>query len=82
MNADGQTALATGLAERGLQLQSFDGNTLKLAYDSAGDHQIEEGKPVNEDELSEYARRLLATIPDTATMFPGLERIEVDFASL
>lgn len=78
MEPDGRTSFVTALAERGLSLGSFDGHTLKLVYNAAADHQIEQGK-VSGDDLTQYAQRILATTPDANRMFPGLERIEINF---
>lgn len=81
MEADGRTTYVTRLAERGLSIHSFDGHVLKLTYNPAADHQIEQGK-ADQDELGQYARRVLADLPDALQMFPGMEQIEVDFAAI
>lgn len=82
MELDGRTSFVTGLAERGLVMNSFDGRTLKLGYNAAADHQVEQGKAITGEDLAAYARRVLADQPEATRMFPGLERIEVDFGQL
>jgi hypothetical protein len=82
MEPNGRTSFVTALAERGLTLNSFDGHTLKLNYNAAADHQIEQGKAISGDELTFYAQRLLEGEPEATRMFPRLERIEVDFGQI
>lgn len=82
MEADGRTSFVTRLTERGLALHSFDGRLLKLTYNPAADLQIEQGKTIGRDELAEYARRILVELPEAAKMFPGLERIEIEFGEI
>jgi hypothetical protein len=82
VEGNGDTSYATALAGRGLAVHSFDGHTLKLTYNSAADHQIEQGKAVNGDELKVYAQHVLADLPSENRMFPGLERIEVEFGEI
>jgi hypothetical protein len=82
VEADGRTTYVTRLAQRGLAINSFDGHVLKLTYNPAADHQIEQGKTPSQDELGQYARRVLADLSDAMQMFPGMEQIEVDFAAI
>jgi hypothetical protein len=82
MEGDERTAYVTRLGERGLAIHSFDGHVLKLTYNPAADHQIELGKAADQDELGQYARRVIADLPDAVQMFPGMERIEVEFGAI
>jgi len=82
VESDGRTSYVTALAERGLAIHSFDGHTLKVTYNPAADHQIEQAKAVSGDELSQYAQRVLADHPEANRMFPGLERIEIEFGEI
>lgn len=82
MEPNGRTSFVTALAERGLTLSSFDGHILKLSYNAAADHQIEQGKAVSGDELILFAQRLLVGEPEATRLVPGLERIEVDFGQI
>lgn len=82
MGGDGRTSYVTRLAERGLAIHSFDGHVLTLTYNSAADHQIEHGKAVAGDELAQYARSILGELPEATAMFPGLERIEIQFGEI
>jgi hypothetical protein len=68
------------LAEHGLEIHSFDGQTLMLRYNPAADSLIEQG--ADENELVQYARKSITGLPEAAHMFPGLDRIVVDFGAL
>ena len=60
MGGDEQVSFVTRLTERGLTVHSFDGHTLRLTYNAAADHEIEEGRAISGDELTQYAQRVLA----------------------
>lgn len=82
VKGNGRSGYAMRLAERGLAVQTFDGHTLKMSYSPEADSQLQQGQPVSGDELTAYARSVLADIPETSQMFPGLERIEIDFGQI
>jgi hypothetical protein len=78
---DVRTQLTARLADRGLEIKTYDGTTLTL--DNPGsDAAAEEGQPVDENELSRYAREAIRALPVSETMFPGLQEIVVDFGAI
>jgi hypothetical protein len=82
MEYDDRDAYTGKLAERGLEIHSFDGNTLRLNYNPAADSRIEDGQGSDGNELAQYARKSLDELPEAGNMFPGLDEIVVDFSSL
>jgi hypothetical protein len=70
------------LAEHGLEIHSFDGQTLTLRYNPAADKLVELGQGADENELVQYARNSITDLPEAAHMFPGLDWIVVDFGPL
>jgi hypothetical protein len=82
MEYDDRDAYTGKLAERGLEIQSFDGSTLRLNYNPAADSRIEDGRGSDGNELMQYARKSLDELPEAGNMFPGLDEIVVDFGSL
>ncbi len=82
METDDRTAFTERLAERGLAIHTFDGTTLTLAYNSAADSLIDGEPAPDERDLVEYARSALSDLPEASNMFPGLDRIVVDFGAL
>ena len=63
-------------------MEDFDGQTLTLRCNLAADSLIELGKGTDENELVQYARKSIIDLPEAAQMFPGLDRIVVDFGAL
>jgi hypothetical protein len=82
MEYDDRDVYAGKLAERGLEIHSFDGNTLRLNYNPAADGRIQDGQGADGSELVQYAQKSLDDLPEAANMFPGLNEIVVDFGSL
>jgi hypothetical protein len=82
MENDERNAYAAKLAEHGLEIHAFDGQTLTLRYNPAADSLIDLGQRADENALVQYARQSLSRLPDAAHMFPGLDRIFVDFGAL
>ena len=82
MEYDDRDTYTGKLAERGLEIHSFDGNTLRLNYNPAADSRIEDGHGSDGNELVQYARKSLDELPEAGNMFPGLDEIVVDFGSL
>jgi len=82
MEYDDRDTYTGKLAERGLQIHSFDGHTLRLSYNPAADNQVQDGARIDENELVQYARKSLDELPEAGNMFPGLDEIVVDFSSL
>jgi hypothetical protein len=79
---DERAAYTAKLAERGLAIHSFDGQTLILNYNPAADGSTERGCGLGEEQLAAYARGWIERLPGAAEMFPGLDRVVVDFAAL
>jgi hypothetical protein len=79
---DDRDAYTAKLAERGLEIHSFDGSTLKLNYNPAADEQVQDGERIDENELVQYARSSLTELPGAGNMFPGLDKIVVDFGAI
>lgn len=77
MERNDRTSYAARLAERGLTIKSFDGRTLKLTYKPAADPRFQEGKPVSGDELTTYAKSVLAPLQEKNGPYARLELIEV-----
>jgi hypothetical protein len=82
MEQDDRTEFTEKLAERGLEIHSFDGHALRLRYNSAADHLMGDGPGADEEELAGYAKESLAGLPEAAHMFPGLDRIVVEFGAI
>jgi hypothetical protein len=82
MEYDHRDAYTGKLAERDLEIRSFDGQTLTLRYNPAADNQVQDGERIDESDLVQYARKCLDELPDATHMFPGLDRIAVDFGAL
>ncbi|MFZ0362953.1 MAG: hypothetical protein WAL67_01960 [Candidatus Cybelea sp.] len=82
MEQDVRTQLTARLADRGLEIKTYDGTTLTLDYNPGSDAAAEEGRPVDENELSRYAREAIRALPVSETMFPGLHEIVVDFGAI
>jgi hypothetical protein len=82
MEYDDRDAFTAKLAERGLEIHSYDGSTLKLNYNPAADNQVQDGERIDENELVRYARNSLSDLPEAGNMFPGLDKIVVDFAAI
>jgi hypothetical protein len=82
MADDDRNLYTAKLAEHGLEIHSFDGQTLILRYNPAADSLIDLGQGADENELVRYARKSIADLPDAANMFPGLDRIAIDFEAL
>jgi hypothetical protein len=82
MEDDDRNVYTAKLAEHGLEIHSFDGQTLTLRYNPAADSLIELGQGADENELVQYARKSITDLPKAAHMFPGLNRIVVDFGEL
>jgi hypothetical protein len=80
MRLDDRTAYTIILAERGLEIESFDGYVLKLSYEPAEDAEAEAGRAVRISDLAQYAARMLSQLPDACLMFPGLDHIQVVIA--
>lgn len=55
---------------------------MTLDYNPGSDAAAEEGRPVDENELSRYAREAIRALPVSETMFPGLHEIVVDFGAI
>jgi hypothetical protein len=79
---DDRDAYTAKLAERGLEIHSLDGQTLTLGYNPAADHIVGDGPGADENELAQYARKSLDDLPEAERMFPGLDRIVVDFGAI
>jgi hypothetical protein len=79
---DVRTQLTARFAERGLEIRTYDGSTLTLDYNPGSDVGAEEGAPVDENDLSRYARDAIRALPGSEMMFPGLRQIVVDFAAI
>lgn len=77
MRHDDRTACTIVLAERGLEIESFDGCVLLLSYVGTADVDAEAGKAARIPELARFAANLLNQLPDACLMFPGLNHIEV-----
>ncbi|MGA9272060.1 MAG: hypothetical protein WBE30_00570 [Candidatus Cybelea sp.] len=82
MKQDVRTQLTARLAARGLEVKTYDGTTLTVDYNPGSDAGAEEGQPVDERELSRYAREAIRALPAGETLFPGLQEIVVDFAAI
>ncbi len=82
MEYDDRDVYAGKLAERGLEIHSFDGNRLRLNYNPAADSRIADGQGADANELVQYAQKSLDDLPEAGNMFPGLNEIVVDFGSL
>ena len=55
---------------------------MTLDYNPGSDAAAEEGQPVDENELSRYAREALRALAASETIFPGLQEIVVDFGAI
>ena len=82
MEQDVRTQLTARLAQRGLEIKTYDGTTLTLDYNPGSDEAAEAGQPVDENELSRYVREAMRALPASETMFPGLQQIVVDFGAI
>jgi hypothetical protein len=82
MENDHRDAYTAKLAERGLEIHSFDGQTLTLRYNPAADEQVQDEERIDENDLVHYARKSLDELPEAGRMFPGLNKIVVDFGAL
>ena len=82
MEYDDRDSYTGKLAERGLEIHSFDGSTLRLNYNPAADEQVQDGGRIDENELVQYARCSLTELPEAGSMFPGLNKIVVDFGAI
>jgi hypothetical protein len=82
MEYDDRDAYTGKLAERGLEIHSFDGSTLRLNYNPAADAQVQDGERIDENELVHYAKSSLNELPEAGRMFPGLNKIVVDFGAI
>ncbi|MFY9739580.1 MAG: hypothetical protein WAK11_11095 [Candidatus Cybelea sp.] len=82
MEYDDRDVYTAKLAERGLEIHSFDGSMLKLNYNPAADEQVQDGERIDENELVQYARSSLDALPEAGRMFPGLKEIVVDFGAI
>jgi hypothetical protein len=82
MEYDDRDAYTGKQAQRGLQIHSFDGHTLRLSYNPAADNQVQDGEHIDENELVQYARCSLTELPEAGRMFPGLNKIVVDFGAI
>lgn len=82
MQGDERATFTAHLAERGLEIQSYDGHTLALTYNPAADHLIEKGYAADAKHLAGHAQSLLQNLPHAAEMFPGLQEVFVDLGAL
>jgi hypothetical protein len=82
MQGDERATFTAHLAERGLEIQSYDGHALTLTYNPAADHLIEKGSSGDAKQLADYAQSLLHGLPNAAEMFPGLQEVVVDLGAL
>jgi hypothetical protein len=80
MRPDDRIAYTIILAERGLEIESFDGYVLRLSYEPAVDAEAKAGKAVRISDLTQYATKMLSQLPDARLMFPGLDHIQVVIA--
>lgn len=70
MENDERNAYTAKLAEHGLEINSFDGQTLTLRYNPAADSLIELGQGADESELAQYARKSITDLPGGRARFP------------
>lgn len=70
------------LAERVLEIHSFDGRTLTVRYNPAADNQVQNGVRIDENDLVQYTESSLTNLLQAGNMFPGLDKIVVEFGSL
>jgi hypothetical protein len=63
MHDDERATFTAHLAERGLEIQSYDGHTLALNYNSAADRLIDKGYTADRKQLAGYAQSLLQSLP-------------------
>jgi hypothetical protein len=82
MENDDRYAFMGKLAERVLEIRSFDGRTLTVRYNPVADNQVQDGGRIDENELVQYTDSSLTKLLEAGNMFPGLDKIVVDFASL
>jgi hypothetical protein len=82
MDLDDRTAYVEKLAERGLEIHTFDGHTLRLRYNSAADTLLEPGRAADGSEFGQFAKRSLDELPQAALLFPGLVQIVVETGSI
>lgn len=81
METDARTNFVARLAERGLSLKSFNGETLTLHYDAEKDTEVEQGHAVDLESVTRHGRDALAQLPGSEAMFPHLQRIEVEVSA-
>lgn len=77
MEAEVQTRLTALLAERGLSVRGFDGQTLTVDHDPARDSEAKPGTKVDTVSLSRYVQDIIAQHPGSETLFPALLTVEV-----
>jgi hypothetical protein len=82
MDNDDRYACMGELAKRVLEIHSFDGRTLTVRYSVAADNQVQDGVRIDENDLVQYTESSLTNLLEAGNMFPGLDKIVVDFASL
>ena len=78
MQTEVRTRFMARLAERGLSLKTFDGETLVVHYDPESDADVNKGLDVDAQALSRYVQETIAHSPGSETMFPGLRAVEVE----
>ncbi|MGA8660667.1 MAG: hypothetical protein WB644_00010 [Candidatus Cybelea sp.] len=82
MDNDDRYACMGELAKRVLEIHSFDGRTLTVRYNPAADNQVQDGVRIDENALVQYTESSLTNLLEAGSMFPGLDKIVVDFDSL
>lgn len=75
---DNRSVFIARLAERGVTLRSFDGLKLLVHYDAASDTEVKQGRWVEVEVLPRYVQAVMAELPGSELMFPGLRSIEVE----
>ena len=82
MKKDDRDACMGKLAERVLEIHAFDGRTLTVRYNSTTDNRIQDGERIDESDLVQYTDNSLTNLLEAGNMFPGLNKIVVEFGSL
>jgi DNA repair exonuclease SbcCD nuclease subunit len=82
MNIDGRDTYMGKLAERVLEIHSFDGRTLTLRYNQVANSHVHDRDRLNENDLVQYAESSMTNLLAAGDQFPGLDKIVVDFGSL
>jgi hypothetical protein len=78
VETDLRSKLTARLAERGLAFKSFEDTVLTLSYNPAADSAAEAGNAVAGEELSQYGRGVLLSLPGAESIFPRLGEVRID----